>query len=279
MQGVLYLVATPIGNLSDLTKRAIETFELVDFIAAEDTRVTVKLLNHLQIKKPLISYFEHNLKEKGEYILQRIKNGENCALCSDAGMPCISDPGEVIVRDAHQMGIKVVPIPAASAAVTAIAVSGLATGRFCFEGFIPMNKLQRKQRLAELENEKRTMIFYEAPHKLKRTLDDFAKTFGVDRKLTLARELTKIHEEILPLTVQQAIDLYKENPPRGEYVLVLQGKETIDEQAENEYTLDQAVEIAKQQMADGEKASIACKNASAQTGIQKNIIYKEITKE
>ena len=169
----LYIVATPIGNLGDLTPRAAKTFEEVDFIAAEDTRVTLKLLNHLGIKKPLVSYYEHNLKERGEYILNRIAAGENCALCSDAGMPAVSDPGEVIVRDAHARGIPVCPVPAASAAVTALCVSGQVTGRFVFEGFLPTNRRQKKDRLDQLKDEQRTMIFYEAPHKLPTTLRDF----------------------------------------------------------------------------------------------------------
>ena len=196
MAGTLYIVATPIGNLEDMPPRVAATFGAADFIAAEDTRVTMKLLNFLGLKKPMVSYYEHAL-QKGEGILRRIEAGENCALCSDAGMPCVSDPGEVIVRDALARGIKVVPVPAASACVTALAVSGQDTSRWVFEGFLPVNRKQKKERLAELLGEKRTVIFYEAPHKLRTTLDDLTAAFGEDRSITLCRELTKLHEEIL----------------------------------------------------------------------------------
>ena len=222
MPGTLYLVATPIGNLDDMTPRAAATFGAVDFIAAEDTRVTLRLLNHLGLKKPLVSYYEHAL-QKGEAILQRIEAGESCALCSDAGMPCISDPGEVIVRDAMARGIPVVPIPAASACVTALAVSGQKTDRFVFEGFLPMQKKDRRARLDALQNEERTVIFYEAPHKLRNTLDDLAAAFGPDRSITLCRELTKLHEEVTKTTIGEAAAYYKETAPRGEYVLVMAG--------------------------------------------------------
>lgn len=195
MPGTLYLVATPIGNLDDMPPRVAATFGLADFVAAEDTRVTLRLLNHLGLKKPMVSYYEHALHH-GEAILNRIEAGENCALCSDAGMPCISDPGEQIVREAHERGIRVVPIPAASACVTALAASGQPTARFVFEGFLPVPKRDRRERLAFLQNETRTMIFYEAPHKLRGTLDDLAAAFGVDRSVSLCRELTKLHEEI-----------------------------------------------------------------------------------
>jgi len=206
MAGTLYIVATPIGNLEDMTPRAAATFGSVDFIAAEDTRVTLKLLNHLGLKKPLVSYYEHNLKERGRYILDRIQAGENCALCSDAGMPAISDPGEVIVTDALAEGIKVVPVPAASACVTALAVSGQATGRFVFEGFLPTNLRQRKERLDQLKGEERTVIFYEAPHKLRMTLGHLLEAFGPGRSITLARELTKLHEEVVKTTLGEAVD-------------------------------------------------------------------------
>ena len=205
MPGVLYIVATPIGNLNDMTPRAAATFGAADFIAAEDTRVTLKLLNHLGLKKPMVSYYEHNLKERGQVILDRIAAGESCALCSDAGMPAISDPGEVIVRDALALGIKVVPIPAASACVTALAVSGQATGRFVFEGFLPVNRRQRLQHLEGLKREERTIIFYAAPHKLRTTLDDLAAAFGPERSVTLTRELTKLHEEIRKTTLGEAV--------------------------------------------------------------------------
>lgn len=278
MSGTLYIVATPIGNLSDLTPRAAKTFAEADFIAAEDTRVTLKLLNHLGLKKPMVSYYEHNLKERGEYILNRVLQGESCALCSDAGMPCISDPGEQIVMDAHKMGIRVVPIPAASAAVTALAVSGQITGRWCFEGFLPMNKNQRAERLAEVKNETRTIIFYEAPHKLKATLKDFEKTFGPQRKITLARELTKLHEEIKLTTVGEAVKYYEETEPRGEYVLVVEGapKEQL---MPEKLTLDRAVDMAKRLAENGMTASAACKEAAKKSEFSKSEIYKRLCAE
>lgn len=271
MSGTLYIVATPIGNLSDLTPRAAQTFAQVDFIAAEDTRVTLKLLNHLGIKKPLVSYFEHNLKEKGQQILNRILQGEDCALCSDAGMPAISDPGELIVSDALAQGISVVPIPAASAAVTALAVSGQATGRFVFEGFLPMNRRTRKERLQQLQSEQRTIIFYEAPHKLKNTLSDLATTFGQERSITLCRELTKLHETIQKTTISQAIQWYEENPPRGEYVLVVAGADPTEPL---QWSLEQAVSMVLELVEQGEKFNTACKQAAAQSGFSKSEIYK-----
>jgi len=222
MAGTLYIVATPIGNLDDMPPRVAATFGAADFIAAEDTRVTMKLLNFLGLKKPMVSYYDHAL-QKGEGILRRIEAGENCALCSDAGMPCVSDPGEVIVRDALARGIKVVPVPAASACVTALAVSGQDTSRWVFEGFLPVNKKQKRERLAELQGEKRTVIFYEAPHKLRTTLDDLTAAFGPERSITLCRELTKLHEEIWKTTLGEAQTHYAENDPRGEYVLVMAG--------------------------------------------------------
>ena len=238
MAGTLYIVATPIGNLDDMPPRVAATFGAADFIAAEDTRVTMKLLNFLGLKKPMVSYYEHAL-QKGEGILRRIEAGESCALCSDAGMPCVSDPGEVIVRDALARGIKVVPVPAASACVTALAVSGQDTSRWVFEGFLPVNRKQKKERLAELLQEKRTIIFYEAPHKLRTTLDDLTSAFGADRSITLCRELTKLHEDIWKTTLGEAVEHYKANEPRGEYVLVMAGApETTD--PEQELTLEQA---------------------------------------
>lgn len=274
MTGTLYIVATPIGNLNDLTPRAAATFGSVDFVAAEDTRVTLKLLNHLGLKKPLVSYYEHNLKERGIYILDRIEAGESCALCSDAGMPAISDPGEQIVMDALERGIPVVPIPAASACVTALAVSGQVTGRFVFEGFLPVNRRQRRQRLEELENERRTMLFYEAPHKLKTTLQDLSQAFGGQRSVTLCRELTKLHEQIWKTTLAEAEAYYQENPPRGEYVLVLAGAEPSSQQPK--ITLEKAVELAQQLMQEGLPASAAAKKAAAASSFSKSQIYRQI---
>lgn len=271
MTGTLYIVATPIGNLQDLTPRAAATFGAVDFIAAEDTRVTLKLLNHLGIKKPMVSYYEHNLKERGAQILARIAAGESCALCSDAGMPAVSDPGEVIVTDALAMGIPVVPVPAASAAVTALAVSGQPTGRFTFEGFLPVNRRSRLERLDELKNERRTMIFYEAPHKLRTTLDDLCAAFGPQRSITLCRELTKLHETITKTTIGQAVEWHAENAPRGEYVLVVAGAEPP---APEQVTLEQAADRALERCATGEKLTAAARAVAAETGFSKSEIYK-----
>ncbi|WP_418718299.1 16S rRNA (cytidine(1402)-2'-O)-methyltransferase [Candidatus Allofournierella merdipullorum] len=278
MAGTLYIVATPIGNLEDMTPRAAATFGSVDFIAAEDTRVTLKLLNHLGLKKPLVSYYEHNLKERGRYILDRIQAGENCALCSDAGMPAISDPGEVIVTDALAEGIKVVPVPAASACVTALAVSGQATGRFVFEGFLPTNLRQRKERLDKLKGEERTVIFYEAPHKLRMTLGHLLETFGPDRSITLARELTKLHEEVVKTTLGAAVEYYESNNPRGEYVLVMAGA-SPEENRPQPPTLDQAAETARALMEGGMSASAAAKQAAQNTPFSKSQIYRLLTRQ
>lgn len=271
MSGTLYIVATPIGNLGDLTPRAAEAFAQADFIAAEDTRVTLKLLNHLGLKKPMVSYYEHNLKERGEAILRRLEAGESCAMCSDAGMPAVSDPGELLVRDAHARGIRVVPVPAASAAVTALSVSGQPTGRWVFEGFLPTNRRQKKERLEELKGERRTIIFYEAPHKLPTTLADLEAAFGPQRPLTLCRELTKLHEEIRVTTVGEANAYYQENAPRGEFVLVMAG---APETPRAELSLEEAVALAREWMAQGESAAAAAKRAAAQSPYAKSEIYR-----
>lgn len=278
MAGTLYIVATPIGNLEDMTPRAAATFGSVDFIAAEDTRVTLKLLNHLGLKKPLVSYYEHNLKERGRYILDRIQAGENCALCSDAGMPAISDPGEVIVTDALAEGIKVVPVPAASACVTALAVSGQATGRFVFEGFLPTNLRQRRERLEQLKGEERTVIFYEAPHKLRMTLGHLREAFGPDRSITLARELTKLHEEVVKTTLGEAVEYYEANNPRGEYVLVMAGASPAETQPAPP-TLDEAAQKARELMEGGMSASAAAKQAAQNTPFSKSQIYRLLTRQ
>ena len=227
MAGTLYIVATPIGNLEDMTPRAAAAFGAADFVAAEDTRVTMRLLNHLGLKKPMVSYHEHALN-RGEGILRRIEAGENCALCSDAGMPCISDPGAVIVRDALARGIPVTPVPGASACVTALAVSGQDTSRWVFEGFLPAERRLRRKRLAALEGETRTVLFYEAPHRLRATLDELAAAFGGERSVTLCRELTKLHEEIWKTTLAEAAAHYAQADPRGEYVLVMAGAPEAD---------------------------------------------------
>lgn len=278
MAGTLYIVATPIGNLNDMTPRAAATFGSVDFVAAEDTRVTLKLLNHLGLKKPLVSYYEHNSKEKGQYILDRIAAGESCALCSDAGMPAISDPGEEIVRDALAQGIPVVPVPAASACVTALAVSGQDTSRFVFEGFLPVATKPRKQRLESLAGETRTMIFYEAPHKLRSTLEDLEKTFGGQRSITLTRELTKLHEEIRKTTLAEACAYYQENAPRGEYVLVVAGGEA-ETTPQEQITLEQAAQAARRLMEEGMPPSAAAKKAAQGTAFSKSQVYRLLIKE
>ena len=278
MAGTLYIVATPIGNLEDMTPRAAATFGSVDFIAAEDTRVTLKLLNHLGLKKPLVSYYEHNLKERGRAILERIRAGENCALCSDAGMPAISDPGEVIVADALAEGIKVVPVPAASACVTALAVSGQATGRFVFEGFLPTNLRQRKERLERLKGEERTVIFYEAPHKLRMTLGHLLAAFGPGRSITLARELTKLHEEVVKTTLGEAVEYYEANQPRGEYVLVMAGASPAEARPAPP-TLEEAAQKGRGLMEGGMSASAAAKLAAQNTPFSKSQIYRLLTRQ
>lgn len=222
-KATLYLVATPIGNLADISERAVKVLSEVDFVAAEDTRNSMKLLSCLGIKKELVSYHEHNKKGAGEKILARIASGESCALITDAGMPAISDPGEDIVRLAADMGVRVSVIPGACAAVSALSLSALATGRFCFEGFISPQKAERTKRLAALKEEERTMIIYEAPHKLKATLSDLLSTFGEGRKIALCRELTKLNEEVQRCTIGEAVSYYEKNEPRGEYVLIVEG--------------------------------------------------------
>ncbi len=270
-KGTLYIVATPIGNLSDFSPRAVSILEQVDFIAAEDTRVSVKLLNHFGIKKPLISYFEHNKMQKGDYICDRLLSGESCALVSDAGMPAVSDPGELLVMQCAEKGIKTIAIPGPSAFVCALAVSGLTTGRFCFEGFLSMNKRNRRKHLSEIENETRTMIFYEAPHKLLSTLKDFLETLG-DRKISLVKEISKIHEQVFRTSLKTAVEFYSENPPKGEFVLVLEGKSK--DETSDAYTLEDAVKIALENIENGMSKTEAAKSAAAFTKIKKNEIYR-----
>jgi 16S rRNA (cytidine1402-2'-O)-methyltransferase len=261
--------------LQDLTPRAAESFKAVDFIAAEDTRVTLKLLNYLGLKKPMVSYYEHNAAGRGKKILARIAAGESCALCSDAGVPAISDPGEALVAEAHAMGIKVVPVPAANAAVTALCASGQSTARFVFEGFLPQNRHQRGQRLQALQGEERTVLFYEAPHKLPQTLRDLQEAFGSDRPLSVCRELTKLHEEIVVTTVGEACHLYEAEKPRGEFVLVMAGAPAEEEPG---WTLQQATDWAKELAAGGLSASEAAKQAAARSGHSKSEIYRQMIK-
>ncbi|QKN23042.1 16S rRNA (cytidine(1402)-2'-O)-methyltransferase [Caproicibacterium lactatifermentans] len=274
MSGTLYIVGTPIGNLSDFSPRAVQVLSSVDFIAAEDTRVTLKLLTHFGIKKPLISYFEHNKWQRGGGILDRIAAGENCALVSDAGMPAISDPGELLVKQAAERGIPVAAVPGPSAVVTALAVSGLPTGRFTFEGFLSVNRKSRREHLEEVKNEHRTMVFYEAPHKLLATLQDMLAAWG-DRELALARELTKVHEEVRRTTLSEAAEYYAQNPPRGEFVLVIHGAAAPEKEV---LSLEDATALARTLMAeDSLSASAAAKQAAAESGRRKNEIYRVLT--
>lgn len=269
----LYVVGTPIGNLKDFSPRAVEILRQVDFIAAEDTRVTLKLLNHFEIKKPLISYYEHNLRERGEYIVSRIQNGESCAVVSDAGMPCISDPGEDLVKLCARENIPVQVVPGPSAAISALAISGLSTSRFTFEGFLTTNKKGRLEHLEAVQKETKTMIFYEAPHKLLRTLEDMSAVFGQDRKISLCRELTKLHEEVIRTTLGQAVEYYRSSESiKGEFVLVVEGytAEKI------EVTLEDAVKLAKELIEKGEKATNAAKVVAKETKFSKADIYKHL---
>ena len=270
----LYLVATPIGNLGDLSVRAARVLEQVDFIAAEDTRVTRKLLSHLKISKPMISYYEHNLRERGELIVSRIAAGETCALVTDAGMPAISDPGEDMVRLCAERGIETVVVPGACAATAALALSGLSTSRYCFEGFLTINHRGRRERLTQLKDEQRTVIFYEAPHKLQKTLADMAEAFGENRRISVARELTKLHEEVLRTTLKGAIAHFEAIAPRGEFVLVVEG---APEPPKNLPDLQAAVEKALQLVAQGESLSSAARLAAEAFGCKKNEIYKLVT--
>ncbi len=273
MDNTLYVVGTPIGNLSDMSPRAVDTLRNVDFIAAEDTRVTLKLLNHFDIKKPMVSYYEHNKRERGEIICNRILSGESCAIVTDAGMPCISDPGEDLIKLCEEKGIKTIVVPGPSAVISALAVSGLETGRFCFEGFLSVNKKSRREHLQSLVNETRTMIFYEAPHKLPSTLKDLYSAFG-DRKLTIVREITKIHEETIRTTTKYAAENLADSGIKGEIVLVIEGKKQ-EEKAEK-YTLEEAVKIAEKLIEKGYKSSEAAKESASITGFKKNEIYREL---
>ena len=270
MSGTLYLVATPIGNLGDFSPRAVETLETVDFIAAEDTRVSIKLLNHFEIKKPLVSYHEHNAVSAGQSILARLLAGENCALVTDAGTPAVSDPGEGLVRLCAENGVEVLSVPGCCAAVNALAVSGLPTGRFTFEGFLTVNKKDRRKHLDSLKNEERTMIFHEAPHKLMNTLEDMVDAFGPDRRIALCRELTKLHEETRRCTLGEAVAHYTENAPKGEFVLVVAGAEPRKETA---VSLEDAVAQVLELKAQGVRLKDAAKEVAAHTGLSKNELY------
>ncbi len=270
MSGMLYLVPTPIGNLGDISQRCRETLENADFIAAEDTRVSVKLLNHLGIKKNLVSYYEHNKSFKGNVILDRILAGETCALVSDAGSPAISDPGEDLVRLCAEHGITVCAIPGPCAVITGLSISGLPTGRFCFEGFLSTSKKSRNEHLESLVNETRTMIFYEAPHKLLNTLIDMQAVFGGERKISLCRELTKLHEEVIRTTLAGAIERYQQAPPKGEFVLVVEGAAPVQKAAA---TASDAASRVAQLVAEGLSRKDAIKQTAKELDLPKNVVY------
>ena len=270
MSGTLYLVATPIGNLGDFSPRAVETLEAVDFIAAEDTRVSVKLLNHFSIKKPLVSYHEHNHVTAGQAILARLLAGESCALVTDAGTPAISDPGEDLVRLCAENGVEVLSIPGCCAAVNALAVSGLPTGRFTFEGFLTVNKKSRRERLEQLKSEERTMIFHEAPHKLRTTLADLRDAFGPERRISLCREMTKLHEETMRCTIGEAVDYYELTEPKGEYVLVVAGAEPVQAAA---VSLEDGVAQVLALKRQGIRLKDAAREVAEHTGLSKNELY------
>ena len=270
MAGILYLVPTPIGNLGDISQRARETLEAADFIAAEDTRVTLKLLNHLNLKKNLVSYYEHNKTFRGEKILDRILAGETCALVSDAGSPAISDPGEELVKQCADAGVTVCAFPGPCAAITALSISGQSTGRFCFEGFLSTAKKSRREHLDALRKEQRTMIFYEAPHKLLNTLTDMAQVFGEDRPISLCRELTKLHEEVVRTTLGEAVRKYTAEGPKGEFVLIVAGAPA--EEAPTATADDAALRVA-QLMAQGLSRKDAVRQTAVELELPKNVVY------
>ncbi len=271
-KGTLYLVATPIGNLADISYRALKVLEGVDFVAAEDTRNSAKLLTFFGISKPLVSYFEHNKRERGPQIIKRLREGESCALITDAGTPAISDPGEDLVRLCAENGVSVTSIPGACAAITALTLSGLDTRRFVFEGFVSGTKSEVKNRLSELKNEKRTLIFYEAPHRLNATLDAFLENLG-DRRIALCREITKLNEEVKRIKLSEAIEFYKENSPRGEYVIVIEGASDDGECFWKDMTIPEQVE---HYVSLGMSKMDAIKETARARGVGKSVIYKEM---
>ena len=278
---ILYLVATPIGNLGDLSPRAREILSTVDFIAAEDTRVTQKLLNACALpKKPLVSYYEHNRRARGEIVLARLLEGESCALVTDAGTPAVSDPGEDLVALCAAHDIPVIPVPGCCAAVCALAASGLPTGRWCFEGFLSVNKKARREHLDALREEKRTMIFYEVPHKLCATLHDLQEAFGGDRRLSLSRELTKLHEETLRMTLAEAAAYFDAHPPRGEFVLIVEGAPDAPVTEQDEAVrLAAAAEEVRRRIEGGQTRKDAVKAVSAACGVKRNALYRYVLEQ
>lgn len=272
MAGILYIVGTPIGNLGDFSPRAVETLQSCDFIAAEDTRVTRKLLNHFEITTPTVSYHEHNSRTAGERILDRVLAGESCALVTDAGMPAVSDPGEALVALMHAHGVRVEAVPGPTAFATAVAVSGLPSARFTFEGFLPVQNAQRRALLQELASETRTLVFYEAPHRLSKTLGDLLDAFG-DREAALVKELTKVHETVARTTLREAVEAYREKEVRGEFVLVVHGAQP----QKTVWSLPDAVERARALEQAGMGKTQAAKTAARESGLKKNDIYKALT--
>lgn len=270
MSGKLYVVGTPIGNLGDISPRALEVLASVDTVACEDTRVTLKLLTHFGIKASLYSYHEHNAFEKGNVLIARLLEGRDCAIVTDAGMPCISDPGEDLVRLCFENDIEVVAVPGPSAVISALAISGLPTSRFSFEGFLSVTKKSRFQHLEDVKNDRRTLVFYEAPHKLLATLKDMLDCFG-DRRISLVREITKLHEQVVRTTLSQAVEMYTQKPPKGEFVLVIEG---ASEQKREEYTFDEAQSLIKKLLEEGQSLSQAAKEVSKITGFKKGDLYK-----
>lgn len=276
MSGTLYIIGTPIGNMEDITLRQLDMLASVDFICAEDTRVTLKLLNRYDIKKQLVSFHEHSSKADAQHIIDRLMAGENGGIVTDAGMPCISDPGEVLVKLCAENGIDVKVVPGPSAVVSAVALSGLSVRRFTFEGFLPVPKKERAERLELLRNETAVMVFYEAPHKLKTTLADLCECFGGERRISLCRELTKIHEEVLRMTIGEAVEYYNSNEPRGEFVLVVEGKNADDS---NNITIEQALAQVNKLIEMGEKPTDACKAVAKETGFKKSELYAALQNE
>ncbi len=276
MSGILYIIGTPIGNMEDITLRQLRMLQELDFICAEDTRVTLKLLNRYEIKNQLVSFHEHSSQADAQRIIDRIIAGESCGVVTDAGMPCISDPGEVLVKLCAENGIEVRVVPGPSAVVSAAALSGLNTRRFTFEGFLPVPKKERSERLEALRNETGAMIFYEAPHKLKTTLSDLAGAFGSGRRISLCRELTKLHEEVLRLSLGEAVEYYSEHEPKGEYVLVLEGS---SDTATEEMTVEQALVLVRKLVDMGERPVDACKEVAKEHGFRKSDLYNAYCKE
>lgn len=273
MSGILYIIGTPIGNMEDITLRQLRMMQEVDFLCAEDTRVTLKLLNRYEIKKELVSFHEHSSRSDAERIISRISVGENCGVVTDAGMPCISDPGEVLVRMCSECGIEVKVVPGPTAAASAAAISALHIKRFTFEGFLPVQKKERAQRLELLRNETAVMIFYEAPHKLKAAIEDFSEFFGTDRRIVICRELTKLHEEVLRMTLGEAVEYYSRTEPKGEFVLLIEGN--FADQGEK-FTMEQAMEQVRSLIENGEKPTEACKAVAKETGFRKGELYSAL---